>query len=154
VSNVKPIPDGYPRLSPYLCVDGAADAIEFYETVFGGRERMRLPGPDGKVGHAEIEIGDALIMLADEHPEIGVRSPKAYGGTGTTLSLYVEDVDAVMERAAAKGATVLRPARDEFYGDRSGQFEDPFGHRWTVATHIEDVTPEEMQRRAAELAGG
>ncbi len=150
---VKPIPDGYPTLTPYLGVDGAADAIAFYIEAFGAKERMRMDGPDGKVGHAELEIGDGLVMLADEHPEMDVFGPKSIGGTPVTVSMYVEDVDAVVERAVAAGATVLRPVEDQFYGDRLGQIEDPFGHRWAIATHIEDVSPEEMGRRAAAMGG-
>ncbi|MGH7554641.1 MAG: VOC family protein [Longimicrobiales bacterium] len=154
MGNVKAIPDGYPQLSPYICVDGAEKAIEFYSKVFGARERMRIPSPGGKIGHAELEIGDAVVMLSDEHPEIGVRAPTSIGGTGTTLSLYVEDVDAVVARAVKEGAKLLRPVENQFYGDRSGQIEDPFGHRWGIATHIEDVSPDEMQRRAAQMMGG
>jgi PhnB protein len=150
---VQPIPQDYPQVTPYLCVDGASAAIEFYAQVLGTTERMRMDAPDGKVSHAELQLGDALIMLADEYPELGVRSPKAFGGSPVTLSVYVEDVDAVFQRAQQAGAKVLRPLEDQFYGDRSGQFEDPFGHRWTVATRVEDVSPEEMARRAAEAAG-
>ncbi len=151
---VKPIPDGYPQVTPYLCVDGADAAIEFYSTVLGARERMRMPDPDGGIGHAELQIGDSVIMLSDEFPQMGIRSPKAIGGTAVTISVYVEDVDSVFERAVGAGAKPLRPVEDQFYGDRSGQFEDPFGHRWSVATHVEDVPPDEMARRAAEAAGG
>lgn len=150
VSDVKPIPDGYPQLTPYLCVDGADTAIEFYTQVFGAQERMRLTGPGDKLGHAEIQIGDGLLMLADEFPEMGVRGPKSIGGSPVTISVYVEDVDAVFRKALAAGAKEERPVEDKFFGDRSGQFEDPFGHKWNVSTHIEDVSPEEMQRRAAE----
>jgi PhnB protein len=150
---VQPIPEDYPQVTPYLCVDGASAAIEFYTQVLGTTERMRMDTPDGKVSHAELQLGDALIMLADEYPELGVRSPKAFGGSPVTLSVYVEDVDAVFERAQRAGAKVLRPLEDQFYGDRSGQFEDPFGHRWSVASRVEDVSPEEMARRAAEAAG-
>ena len=151
---VKPIPEGYPPVTPYLVGEGAGAAIEFYGTVFGTRERMRLPGPDGTIGHAELELGDSLIMVADESPQLGIRGPRAVGGTPVTISVYVEDVDGVVERAAQAGARVLRPVEDQFYGDRSGQFEDPFGHRWSVATHVEDISPEEMRRRAADLADG
>ncbi len=149
----KPIPDGYPQVSPYLCVDGASAAIDFYGKVLGATERMRMPGPDGKIGHAELQIGDSVIMLADEHPEMGIRGPKAFGGTPVTIGVYVEDVDAVFERALEAGASAVRPIEDQFYGDRSGQFEDPFGHRWSVSTHIEDVAPDEMAKRAAAMAG-
>jgi PhnB protein len=154
MADVKPIPEGYPQVTPYLIVDGANAAIEFYRNVFGARERMRMPAPEGRVGHAELEFGDSLVMLADEFPDMGVRSPKATGGTPVTLSVYVEDVDAVFDAAVAAGATALRPVEDQFYGDRNGQFEDPFGHRWSVATHVEDVPPDEMERRAAEAMSG
>ncbi|MFB6516981.1 VOC family protein [Streptomyces sp. NPDC056401] len=147
---VQPVPEGYPRVTPYLCIDGAAAAIDFYVSVLGARERMRMPAPGGKIGHAELELGSSLVMLADEYPGIGFRSPKSVGGTPVTLHVYVEDVDAVFAKALAGGATELRPLRDEFYGDRTGQFEDPFGHRWSIATHIEDVPPDEMERRAEE----
>jgi PhnB protein len=153
MANVQPIPDGYPQVTPYLCVDGAGDAIDFYSKVFGATERMRMPSPGGKIGHAELMIGDAVIMLADEHPEIGFRSPKAIGGTPVTIHVYVEDVDRVFERAVEAGATETRPLENQFYGDRIGQFEDPFGHRWSVATHVEDVPPDEMTKRAAEAMG-
>lgn len=153
MAEVKPIPDDYPRLSPYLCVDGAAAAIDFYTAVFGATERMRMPGPDGKVGHAELEIGDGLVMLSDEYPDMGVRSPKALGGTPVTIHLYVEDADDVYAKALAAGAKALRPVETQFYGDRSGQFEDPFGHRWNVSTRVEDVPPDELARRAAEVMG-
>jgi len=152
MADVKPIPDGYPHLSPYLSVDDAAKAIDFYTNVFGATERTRMAEPDGRVGHAELQVGDSVIMLADEHPEIGFVGPKAVGGTPVTLNLYVEDVDKVFEVAIQEGATSLRALENQFYGERSGQFEDPFGHRWNVATHIEDVSPEEMARRAAEAA--
>jgi PhnB protein len=148
-----PIPEGYPRVAPYLIVDGAAEAIEFYKTVLGVTERMRMPGPDGRIGHAELELGDSVIMLADENPEMGARSPRSVGGTPVTIFAYLEDVDAAFERALAAGATTLSDVEDRFYGDRAGQLEDPFGHRWDLATHIEDVPPEEMTKRAAEVMG-
>jgi PhnB protein len=151
---VKPIPDGYPQVVPYLCVEGANAAIEFYTSVFGATERMRMPGPEGTVSHAELQLGDSLIMVSDEFPEIGARSPKTVGGTPVTMSVYVEDVDEVFARAIKAGATELRAVEDQFYGDRSGQFEDPFGHRWSIGTHIEDVSPEEMAKRAASAMGG
>ncbi len=154
MADVKPIPDGYPRVTPYLITDGATDAIRFYAEVLGATERMRMPAPGGKVGHAELQIGDSLIMLADEFPDMGQLSPKSVGGTPVTISVYVEDVDAVCERAQGAGATVLQPPTDQFYGDRSAQFEDPFGHRWNVATHVEDVSPDEMARRASQMMGG
>jgi len=154
VANVKPIPEGYPRVCPYLCVDGAAAAIAFYSGVLGATERMRMPAPADKIGHAELQIGDSVIMLSDEFPDMGARAPKTVGGTPVTMSVYVENVDDVFARAVEAGATVLRPVEDQFYGDRSGQFEDPFGHRWSVATHIEDVSPEEMAQRAAAAMSG
>jgi PhnB protein len=154
MANVKPIPEGYPQVTPYLIVDDASAAIDFYNEVLGTTERVRLPGPDGKVGHSELQLGDSLIMLADEYPEMGSRGPKSIGGSPVTLSVYVDDVDSVFQRALKAGATSLREPADQFYGDRSGQFEDPFGHRWSVQTHIEDVSPEEMARRAAAQAPG
>jgi PhnB protein len=154
MAEVKPIPVGYPRITPYLCIDGAGAAIEFYGAVFGATERMRMPGPGGKVGHAELEIGDSLVMLSDEYPEMGVRSPKTIGGTPVTLHVYVDDVDAVFERALENGGTERRALENRFYGDRTGQFEDPFGHQWSVATHVEDVPPDEMAKRAAEAMPG
>jgi PhnB protein len=149
VADVKPIPDDYPQVVPYLCVDGAALAIDFYRAVFGATERMRMPEPDGKLGHAELQIGTAVIMLSDEFPDLGIRGPKTIGGTPVTMSLYVEDVDDVYARAVDAGAIALRPVTDQFYGDRTGQFEDPFGHRWSVATRIEDLTVEQVAERAA-----
>ena len=154
MANVKPVPDGYPRVSPYLCVDGADAALDFYRDVLGATERARMPAPDGKVGHAELQLGDSVIMLADEYPEMGFRSPKAVGGSPVTISVYVEDVDDVFERAVGAGATALRAVEDQFYGDRSGQFEDPFGHRWSISTRVEDVPPEEMAKRAAQAMAG
>jgi PhnB protein len=149
----KPIPDDYPQVMPYLIVDGASEAIELYKTVLGATERMRMDGPDGRIGHAELQVGDAVIMLADENPSMGIEGPRSIGGTPVTIHVYVEDADATFERAIQGGAKSLRAVADQFYGDRSGQFEDPYGHRWNVATHVEDVPEEEMQRRAAELAG-
>lgn len=153
MADVKPIPDGYPRVTPYLYIDGAGAAIDFYGAVLGATERMRMGGPDGKVGHAELEIGDSVIMLADEHPDMGALGPKTIGGTPVSISVYVEDVDAVFEQALKKGAKELRAVDDQFYGDRSGMFEDPFGHHWNVATHVEDVPADEMAKRAAAMAG-
>src|ERR687895_304237 len=144
---VKPIPEGYPRVTPYLIVDGAAAAIDFYKSVLGASERMRMGGPGEKVGHAELEIGDSVIMLADEHPEMDALGPKSVGGTPVTLHVYVEDADSVFQRAIDAGAEARQPLEDKFYGDRSGSFEDPFGHGWHVATHVEDVPPEEMEKR-------
>lgn len=147
---VDPIPTNYPRVSPYLCVDGAGDAITFYAQVFGATERMRIAGPDGKIGHAELALGNSVIMLSDEFPEMGAVSPGAVGGTPVTLHVYVEDVDATFDRAVSAGAKALSPVADQFYGDRSGKFEDPFGHLWYISSHIEDVSPEEMDRRFKE----
>jgi PhnB protein len=149
-TSVKPIPEGYHSVTPYLAVDDAAGALEFYKQAFGARERMRMPAPGGKVGHAEIEIGGSCIMLADEYPDMGFRSPKAIGGTPVTLHLYVGDVDAVARQAVAAGAKELRPVKDQFYGDRTGTVEDPFGHVWHIATHKEDLSPDELKRRAGE----
>jgi PhnB protein len=150
---VKPIPDGYPQVIPYLTVDGASDAIDFYTEVFGATERMRMPAPQGKIGHAELEIGDSLLMLADAFPDMGGQSPKSLGGTAVAVMVYVEDVDAVFERAIKAGATEQRKVENQFYGDRAGQFADPFGHKWFVATHVEDVPPDEMEKRAAAAMG-
>ena len=154
MATVKSIPEGYPQVTPHLCVEGAAAAIDFYGEVFGASERMRMPEADGKIGHAELQFGDSVVMLSDEFPEMGIRGPKTIGGTPVTMSVYVEDVDGVFDRAVKAGAKALRPVEDQFYGDRSGQFEDPFGHRWSVATHVEDVSPEEMAKRAVEATGG
>jgi PhnB protein len=153
MADVKAIPEGYPQVSPYLHVRGAGEAIEFYRRVFGATERLRMPGPGGTIGHAELALGDSLLMLSDEYPDMGVRGPRTVGGTPVTLMVYVEDVDAVVERAVEAGATVVRPLQDAFYGDRTALLEDPFGHQWSVATHIEDVPADEMARRAAEAAG-
>jgi PhnB protein len=153
VSDVKPIPEGYPRVCAYLHIDGASAAVEFYRDVFGATERIRMSGPDGKVGHAELAIGDSVVMLADEHPEMGVLGPKAVGGTPVRLSIFVEDVDATVAWAVERGATIKRPVQDQFYGDRIGQIEDPFGHVWSVQTHVRDVSPEEIRRLAAEQGG-
>jgi PhnB protein len=155
MAGAKPIPDGYPRVTPYLCVDGAAAAIDFYTKVLGAAEKVRMAAPGGKIGHAELALGDSILMLADEHPEVGFLGPQSVGGTPVTISVYVENVDEVFERAVAQGASAERPIEDQFYGDRTGQFQDPFGHRWHVATHVEDVPPEEMEKRAADaMAAG
>jgi PhnB protein len=154
MSPVKPIPDGYPQVSPYLVVDDAAKAIDFYTKVLGAKERMRMPAPGGKVGHAELQIGDSVVMLADAFPDMGYESPKKIGGTSVTISVFVDDVDKTFATALETGAKELRAVENQFYGDRSGQFEDPFGHRWSVATHVEDVSPEEMGKRAAAMEGG
>ncbi len=155
MAEVKPIPDHYPRVTPYLHVDGAAEAIDFYCRVLGATQRGdSMTAPDGKVGHAELELGGSVIMLADENPDFGALGPKTVGGTPVTIHVYVEDVDAVFRAALDAGATELRAVEDQFYGDRLGQFEDPFGHRWSIATHVEDVPPEEMGKRAAEAMAG
>jgi PhnB protein len=154
MADVQAIPEGYPRVTPYLYVDGAAAAMDFYTQVLGATERMRMPGPQGKLGHAELLLGDSVIMLSDEWPEMGVLGPGKVGGSPVTLHVYVEDVDNVFERAVQAGAKPIRPVENQFYGDRSGQFEDPFGHKWNVASHVEDVPPDEMERRMAEMAQG
>jgi PhnB protein len=154
MANVRPIPEGYPQVTPYLIVDDASAAIDFYSNVFGAKERVRMPAPEGKIGHAELQLGDSLIMLADEFPDMGNRSPRSVGGSPVTVSVYTDDVDDVHERALKAGAKELRPVENQFYGDRAGQFEDPFGHRWSVATHVEDVPADEMERRVAEMMGG
>lgn len=150
---VKPIPENYPGVTPYLCVKGGAEAIEFYSKAFGATERMRIAAPGGKVGHAELQIGSGMIMLADEHPDMDFRSPESLGGSPVVIHIYVTDVDAFCESAVNAGATVVRAVADQFYGDRSGQLRDPFGHVWSIATHTEDMTPEEMKKRAAALYG-
>jgi PhnB protein len=146
---VKPIPEGYHTVTPYLIVKDAARAIDFYKKALGAKELMRFPGPDGKVMHAEIKIGDSPIMLGDEAPERGFRGPEALGGSPVGICLYVEEVDKRFSQAIAAGATALMPVQDQFYGDRSGTLKDPFGHTWTIATHKEDVSMAEMQKRAA-----
>ena len=148
---VKPVPDGYRSVTPYLFVGDAAAAIEFYKKVFGASERMRMDWGGGKIGHAELEVGDSVIMLASEFPEMGVLSPKAVGGTPVSLLVYVENVDEVFARAIAEGAEEVRPVDNQFYGDRSGTFRDPGGHLWSVATHVEDVSSEELDRRTKEM---
>ena len=147
-SNVKPIPDGYHTATPYLICKGAAKALDFYAKALGAEEIMRFD-MGGRIGHAEIRIGDSMIMLADEHPDMGYKSPQSYGGTPVSLVLYVEDADALVQRAIGAGAKELRPVQDQFYGDRSGTVADPFGHVWTISTHKEDVSEEEMKRRMA-----
>ncbi len=148
-AKVKAIPEGYHAVTPYLIIDGAAAAIDFYKKVFGAVEVMRLPGPDGRLGHAEITIGDSHVMMADENPDMNARAPKSVGGSPISLLLYVDNVDQTVERAVAAGAKLVRPVEDKFYGDRMGGIEDPFGHQWYVGTHIEDVSPEEMEKRMA-----
>jgi PhnB protein len=154
MAKVSPIPSEYPRVTPYLTVDGGNDAIAFYCDILGATERMRMPGPDGKIGHAELSLGDSMIMLADSFPEMGGPTPTALGGSPVTMMVYVDDVDDVFARAIKAGAKEIVPVQDQFYGDRSGQFEDPFGHRWNVASHVEDVPPDEMEKRAAQMMGG
>lgn len=149
--SVKPIPDGYHTATPYLVVKDAADAIEFYKRAFDATELFRVPGPDGAVMHAEIKIGDSIIMLADEFPQMNALSPKTIGGSPVSLMLYLPNVDEVFARTIAAGAKELRPLQNQFYGDRSGTVEDPFGHKWTISTHVEDVSPEELQRRMAAM---
>jgi PhnB protein len=147
---VKPIPEGYNTVNPYIAVDDAATAIEFYKRAFGAKERSRMPGPGGTIGHAELEIGDSVIMLSDPFPQSRVKSPKKLGGTTISLMVYVEDVDEVVQQAVDAGATITMPIENQFWGDRFGQVEDPFGHNWQIATHVEDVAPEEMAKRAEE----
>lgn len=154
MAKVKPVPHGYPRVTPYLIVDGGVKALDFYKKVFGAKEKMRMPSPGGKVGHAEITIGESMIMLADEHPDMGARAPHAYGGAAVSLMVYVEDVDTTVKNALAEGAKLTRPVENQFYGDRLGTIQDPFGHQWHVATHVEDVPPDELARRAAAKMGG
>lgn len=151
---VSPIPPDYHTATPYLIVNGAARALEFYKQAFGATELFRLDGPGDRIGHAEIKIGDSPIMLADEFPEMGARGPQSLGGTPVSILLYVADVDAAATRAVAAGAKEVRPVKDQFYGDRSGVFEDPFGHKWSLASHIEDVSPEEMQKRFEAMMKG
>lgn len=151
MANVKPIPAGYHSVTPYLIIKGAADAIDFYKKAFGATELFRMEH-EGKVGHAEIKIGDSPIMLADEHPGMGYVSPKTLGGTPVSLMIYVENVDTIYKQAIKSGGEEVKALQDQFYGDRSGTLKDPFGHVWTVATHKEDVTPEEMDKRIAAAA--
>ena len=149
---VKPIPENYHRVTPYLVVDGAAEAIDFYSRVFGATEVMRMPAPGNKIGHAEIKVGDSVVMLADAVAGMGHKSPKTLGGSPVSLLLYVEDTDTTVKPAVENGAKLSRPVEDQFYGDRMGTVEDPFGHVWHVATHVEDVSPEEMKRRMESMA--
>ena len=152
MADVKPIPDGYHSVTPYLVIKGAADAIEFYKKAFGATELFRMEN-GGKVGHAEIKIGDSPIMLSDEHPEMGFVGPTTLGGTPVSIMIYVDDVDTVFSQAIAAGGKELKPLKDQFYGDRTGSLTDPFGHVWHVGTHKEDVSPEEMEKRMAAHAG-
>jgi PhnB protein len=151
---VKPIPEGYHTATPYLIIKGAAKALEFYEKAFGAKETMRMSQADGRIGHAEIKIGDSPIMLSDEFPEMGARSPQSLGGSPVSILLYVADVDAIFAQAVAAGATVQRPVADQFYGDRTGGVTDPFGHVWYIATHKEDVSPDDLKKRAAAAGRG
>ncbi len=144
----KAIPDGFHTATPYLIVKGAAAALDFYKKAFGATELLRMDGPDGRVGHAEIRIGDSHLMLADEVPNKGFLSPQTLGGSAISMMLYVPDVDQAFQKAVSAGATPLRPVQNQFYGDRSGTLKDPFGHVWTIGTHVEDVPPEELRRRA------
>ena len=153
MSPVKPIPEGYHSVTLYLCVKGAAAAIDFYKKAFGAKELLRMPAPGEKIGHAEIQIGDSHVMLADEFPEMGFLSPQSVGGSPVMMHLYVEDVDVTANKAVAAGAKVTRPVADQFYGDRGGQVEDPFGHKWYVSTHKEDVSPEEIEARRVKQYG-
>lgn len=146
---VKAQPDAYHSVTPYLIVRGGTRAIDFYKKAFGATELMRLDAPGGKIGHAEIKIGDSVVMLADENPDWDAKSPESYGGSPVHLMIYVEDVDQVFKQSLGAGATERRPVKDQFYGDRSGTLADPFGHTWTIATHIEDVSEEEIQKRMA-----
>lgn len=150
-AKVKPIPDGYHSATPYLIIDGAARAIEFYRQAFGAKELMRIPAPGDRIGHAEIKVGDSVIMLADEHPEMDARGPKHYGGSPVSLLLYVTDVDRQFKQALAAGGTEVRPVADQFYGDRAGTLKDPFGHSWHIHTHKENVSTAELNRRMAAM---
>ena len=150
--SAKAIPEGHHTVTPYLCIKGAASALEFYKKAFEATELMRLAQPDGRIGHSEIRVGDSVIMLSDEFPEIGARSPQAIGGSPVTIHLYVEDVDTVFNQAVAAGVKVKRPVADQFYGDRIGGVEDPFGYTWWIATHKEDLSSEEIQKRAIAAA--
>lgn len=146
------IPEGYNSITPYLIIKGAAQAIDYYKNVFGATEIMRIAQPDGRIGHAELKIGNSHIMLADEFPEMDHRGPLSYGGSSVSILVYVEDVDAIVDRAVAAGAKIIKPVKDQFYGDRSGFIQDPFGHLWGVATHKEDVSTQEMQERMKKSA--
>lgn len=152
MAKVKPIPEGYHSVTPYLYIRGAGRAIDFYKSVFGATEKLRMPSPDGKIMHAELQIGDSVVMLADENPHSQAKSPETLGGVTNSILLYLENVDSVVDNAVKLGAKILRPTEDQFYGDRMGTILDPFGQMWSVATHIEDVSPEEMKKRMAKLA--
>lgn len=148
---VKPIPEGYHTVTPYLYIQGAAQALDFYKRAFNAKVLVRMDGPGGKLGHAEIQIGDSCIMLADEHPEVGALSPQTVGGAPFSVHLYVENSDKTFAQAIAAGATEVRPLKDQFYGDRSGSVKDPFGFTWFVSTHVRDVSPEEMKRAMEQM---
>ena len=152
MAGVKPIPDGYHTITPYLHVRGAVAAIDYYKKIFGATELIRIPGPGGRIMHAEIKIGDSIVMLADENPSTGVMSPQTIGGYSAGILAYVENVDAVVQKAVETGSKALHPIKDQFYGDRSGSVLDPFGHMWTIATHIEDVSVEELHKRMAAMS--
>lgn len=150
-AKTKPVPQGYHHITPYLIIKGAAAAMDFYKDVFGATEIMRMPQPNGRIGHAEMKMGDSFIMLADEYPEMDIVSPTTLGNSTVGILLYVDDADATFNKAVSRGAKVNKEMADQFYGDRSGTVIDPFGHKWTIATHVEDVSPEEMERRMAAL---
>lgn len=152
-NSVKPIPDGYHSLTPYLIIKGAAEAMEYYKKAFGAVELFRMGAPEGKIGHAEMKIGDSPFMLADEHPELGFVGPQTLGGAPVSLLIYVEDVDTIYQQAIAAGGKEMKALQNQFYGDRSGTLTDPYGHVWTVATHVEDVSPDEMEKRAQAAHG-
>jgi PhnB protein len=152
MANVKPVPEGFHTVTPYLYFKGAAKAIDFYKKAFGATERVRMPGPKGEIMHAEIKIGDSIVMLSEENPQMDALSPQSIGGTPSVLHIYLPNVDAVVQNAVEAGAKLVRPVKDQFYGDRSGILLDPFGHKWSVATHVEDVSPEEMRKRMAKMA--
>ena len=151
---VKPIPEGYHSVTPYLIVKNSAEAIEWYKTALGATEKMRLPGPDGSLMHAEFQVGDSVVMMAEENPQMGAIAPATLGGSPVSICLYVEDVNAAFPKAIAAGATELRPLQDQFYGDRSGTLKDPYGHTWTIASHIEDLTDAEIEKRMGEMFSG
>lgn len=154
MAKTNPIPEGYHSVTPYLSIKGAAKAIDYYKQAFGATELFRMAGPDGKIGHAEIKIGDSPIMLADEFPEMEFVSPQTLGGTPVGIMIYVDDVDKIYKQAISGGGKEVKPLQNQFYGDRSGTLKDPFGHVWTVATHVEDVAPEELERRAKAAHAG
>lgn len=154
MSKVQPIPEGYHTVTPYLTVRNAAAALDFYKRAFGAEEIFRMADPQGKVGHAEIRIGDSAIMMSDEYPEMDARGPETIGGSPVMMHLYVDDVDALVERAVAAGGKLERPVANQFYGDRAGMVVDPYGHKWWIASHVEDVPPEELKKRAAAAMSG